>query len=361
MDAPKALPEALPEALLGASPLQDLPFPEAPIVRPRGRDLPPGLRIPDFARAFFVSPPKSLPKRGRRGPDRLRCFLAVPPPEALDGHPARGTFIVHPGRTEFIEKYFETIEDLAGRGFHVLALDPRGQGLSTRLLPDPLKGFVHRYHDYADDLGWVVAHVGEAVPHLLPRPHILLGHSMGGLAVLQAVLERRAEADLLVASAPMLGLWDIATPVLKYAFRAADRAGVGLRDLPFQRQERGIPIGFENNKLTSDPKRFAAWRDYALHAPEIRVAGPTFRWIAEGLRAMDRVNRQAAKLDIPTLLIAPGADPIVDPASIHEFARRAGADVVTVRGARHEVFMERDVYRDAFWQALDAWLERQGV
>ena len=47
--------------------------------------------------------------------------------------PVRGTVVILHGRTEFIEKYFETINDLRRRGFAVATFNLRGQGGSTRL------------------------------------------------------------------------------------------------------------------------------------------------------------------------------------------------------------------------------------
>ncbi len=55
---------------------------------------------------------------------------------------ARGTVLLCPGRTEFIEKYFEVARDLQARGFGVLIIDWPGQGLSDRLLDDPFKGHI---------------------------------------------------------------------------------------------------------------------------------------------------------------------------------------------------------------------------
>src|SRR5215469_12858990 len=43
------------------------------------------------------------------------------------------------GQTEFIEKYFEVIDDLRVRGFSVATMDWRGQGGSIRALTDPLR------------------------------------------------------------------------------------------------------------------------------------------------------------------------------------------------------------------------------
>jgi len=56
---------------------------------------------------------------------------------AKDG---KGTVCVFGGRGEFIEKYFETIGELRRRGFAVATMDWRGQGRSSRQLPDARKG-----------------------------------------------------------------------------------------------------------------------------------------------------------------------------------------------------------------------------
>ena len=66
------------------------------------------------------------------GGAKLRAALFTP-----RGRP-RGTVVLSGGRSEPIEKYFETIRDFMARGFVVLAHDWRGQGLSARELPDRL-------------------------------------------------------------------------------------------------------------------------------------------------------------------------------------------------------------------------------
>ena len=64
---------------------------------------------------------------------------------------ARGSIILSGGRTEPIEKYYEVIADFLERDFVVLAHDWRGQGLSARLLADPLKGHASGYKAYLED------------------------------------------------------------------------------------------------------------------------------------------------------------------------------------------------------------------
>src|SRR5579862_3798231 len=62
--------------------------------------------------------------------------------------PVAGSVVLSPGRTEPIEKYFETIGELQARGWTVLAHDWRGQGLSQRPLTDRLKGHARGFALY---------------------------------------------------------------------------------------------------------------------------------------------------------------------------------------------------------------------
>lgn len=315
-------------------------------------------RTPKFEDANFVCPPgRALPDMIERYADvywaerrnmRLRVMLARSPADD-----ARGTIVFCPGRTEFIEKYFETIEDFLKLGFSVLMIDPRGQGLSGRMLDDPLKSYVRDFQDYADDLSYVVDQFSEQ----LPKPHIAMGHSMGGLVALQAVLSGVMNPSAVVCSAPMLGLFDIETSIMSYMIRIASSIGFSKQRLPFQKQEGGLPVPFKGNKLTSDETRFTVWAEYFQTIPELRVGPPTYAWICAGMKAMAYVNRNAAQLKIPGLIVAAGGDPIVDPASNQRFCEAAGIDYHVVPGALHELFLEQERYRVQFFKRFEAFLE----
>jgi len=165
-----------------SSPLPN--FEEAEIVLPGGRPVPAALE--PRLKTYYIE---------REGV-RLRVMLAT----AVTDTP-RGSIIFSPGRTEFIEKYFETTTDLIERGFNVLMVDPRGQGLSDRLLEDRLKSYIPDFQLYADDL----AFAAEEFAPLLPKPHIAMGHSMGGTIVLQSILSGALSPNVVICSAPMLG------------------------------------------------------------------------------------------------------------------------------------------------------------
>ena len=69
---------------------------------------------------------------------------------------AKGTVLLFPGRTEFIEKYGQAAAALAARGFASVAIDWRGQGMAERLLADPLVGHVNHFPDYQKDVAAMI-------------------------------------------------------------------------------------------------------------------------------------------------------------------------------------------------------------
>ena len=75
------------------------------------------------------------------------------------------------GRTEPIEKYFEVIEDLTGRGYVVLAHDWRGQGLSHRSLTNRLAGHADGYQAFLDDYHALLAKYESRLPKRQARLH----------------------------------------------------------------------------------------------------------------------------------------------------------------------------------------------
>jgi lysophospholipase len=324
-----------------------LDFAEAELVQPAGHDLPEGLA--SRLSLYFMDRPS-----GRSGaPQRLRVLVASQAP----GREPRGTLIVSPGRTEFIEKYLETIDDLTQRGFWVVMVDPRGQGLSGRMLEDRLKSYVASFQDYADDLGWVV---DQLAPHC-PKPFIALGHSMGGTIVLQAILSGTISPSAVICSAPMLGLMDVDNAMLFGAIRLLSFFGFSKNNLPFQKQRGGLPLAFADNKLTSDRERYRRWASFFQDTPRLRVGEPTFGWIAAAFDGMSFVNRNASRLGVPGLMVAAGGDQIVDPASVENFAARAGCDFHVVPGAKHELFLERDAMRNEFFEVIDRFLDDQAL
>jgi lysophospholipase len=77
------------------------------------------------------------------------------------------------------------------------------------------------------------------------------------------------------------------------------------------------------------------------------------------LSAMKQVNRfeHLHRINVPTLLIGAGNDPIVAARAIEDLGNRFRAGrAVIIDGARHELMQEADRYRLAALAAIDAFI-----
>jgi lysophospholipase len=269
----------------------------------------------------------------------------------------RGTVALLGGRTEYIEKYYETVDDLLTRDLTVATMDWRGQGGSERQLGDRLKGHIDDFALYERDF---VAFRREVLEPHCPRPWIGLCHSMGAAIMLRIAHEGRCPFDRLVLTAPMIGLHGLPEPrYARWLAEALDGAGLGGVYAPRGGGRRPYTFGsFENNLLTSDPVRFARMGAVLREHPELALGGPTVGWVHAAFRLMRDFAEPDYPREIatPTLVIASGADRVVDTRAIERFATRLRAgNLIVVDGARHEIMLERDVHRELFFKAFDAF------
>jgi lysophospholipase len=299
--------------------------------------------LPQGARAFWYE-----------GAGGARLRAAVFP--AL-GAP-RGSVVLSGGRTEPIEKYFEVIGELQGRGFAVAAHDWRGQGLSHRLLPDRHKGHADGHADFLEDLGLLLAQVADE----LPRPWIALGHSMGGALSALAAVQGAARFEALFLSAPMFGL----AAVRRFAPIAPLIAGamIGLgRGADYIMKDGFEPMlgPFDGNVLTHDRARYERFRGQLAARPELALGGVTWGWLGFALGAGTMLGRASAAEAVrgtPLTVIGAGEDHLVLNGPARRFAERAGGRYVEIAGAFHEVLMETDDRRALVWAQFDALAAR---
>ncbi|AXI45972.1 alpha/beta hydrolase [Sulfitobacter sp. SK012] len=257
---------------------------------------------------------------------------------------ARGTVLVLPGRSEYIEKYGPAATELANRGFATLCIDWRGQGLADRLLDNRLIGHVETFPDYQKDLATMM----RAARTLgLPRPYFMLAHSMGGCIGLRAVMERLPV--LAVAfTAPMWGI-QIA-PHLRLAAKGLTelmpRIGKGHLNPPGTTLEPYVANQpFENNSLTTDREMFYMMRDQILAHPDLALGGPSYQWLGAALRETKHLaERQAPNL--PCISFVCKNERIVDVDRIvAQMDNWKGGTLETMPGGEHEVLMEVEAIR----------------
>lgn len=303
--------------------------------------------VPEGARVGYFSTSDTI---------RLRYALF-----AHQGESARGTVVLVQGRTEFIEKYFETITDLQKRGFTVATFDLRGQGGSQRLIDNPRLGYVENFDDYWTDLHDF--HTKVVLPDC-PPPYHLVGHSTGGLIGLLAASRDRLMYDRVFLASPMIGL-----PGLPFSLKWTSRLVnvlrfLGLSQLPLGRRadKPQSEALFENNALTSDKARYMRSSDVLAARPDLAIGFPTLGWIGSALSAMRQANADdfPQKLQIPVFICAAALDQVVDTSASEALGLRlkAGHHVV-IPGARHEMFMENQAVRAQVLAAFDAFVTEQ--
>lgn len=264
--------------------------------------------------------------------------------------PARGSVIVAPGRTEFIEKYFEVTRQLQQRGFAVFCIDWRGQGLSGREVENSLKGHFVSFDDPVNDLATALRLLSDK----LPKPHIGLAHSMGGAILLRALQTRRIDLDAAAFSAPMWGVQGLKDFHKRYA-RFMVSLGLGGTFAP-GREKKWKRENFKRNPVTHDKERHARCQGLISEEPRLALAGPTIGWVAATADATESFLQPGAlaNVRIPILVVTAGEEQLVDNAS-HDtvLAQLPDARHVTIAGAKHEILMETDALQAPFWAAFD--------
>ncbi|MGW2775179.1 alpha/beta fold hydrolase [Streptomyces olivaceoviridis] len=196
---------------------------------------------------------------------------------------------------------------LAGKGYRVIGVDLRGHGASGRGEYSP--------ETWADDL----------VETLPERPELVIGHSLGAMALADAV-ERLAPARAVYCDPA----WDIRRKLVEASayftvFKSANRAMV-----------KSLNPRWDEADVDVELATLADW-------------DPASARVLPGIYA---VSRTPARPVVPSLVVLAGAGELVRPGLDEELVRR-GFEVRTVEGAGHCVY--RDDF-DGFMGALDGWV-----
>ena len=258
---------------------------------------------------------------------------------------AKGTVLIFPGRTEYVEKYGRTAAEFAKRGFAAVAIDWRGQGIADRLLDNRAVGHVAEFSDYQKDVQAVLDHV-ETLG--LPKPYHLLGHSMGGCIGLRS-LNEGLPVESAAFSAPMWGIqmspalrpiaWGLSSVSKPLGFSGVFAPGQ-------QAETYVLRADAADNTLTSDPENFGILQNQLKAHPDLALGGPSLHWLNESLREMRKLAQKPSP-NVPSITFLGSDEAIVDPARIHErMSKWDSGELVILDGGRHEVLMETKPLRD---------------
>ena len=250
---------------------------------------------------------------------------------------ARGAVLLAHGLGEHSGRYQGLAAWFNQRGYAVRGYDQRGHGQSGGR-----RGGLRRADDLLEDLAAVYRDYAGRQPHA----PLLLGHSMGGLVALRAVLDGAVTPPALVLSSPALRSRESPRMI-----RLAQVLGRWLPHLPLR-------SALDATKLSHDPGVAAGYREDPLRHGWItpRLADFIFR---EG----EACIAEAASLEVPTLLLVAEGDELVDPAGSRAFARAAApTGQLTTRffaALYHELFNETEPGRSQVLMQLGDWLGRQ--
>lgn len=253
---------------------------------------------------------------------------------APDDH-ARGLVVIAHGIAEHISRYRHVAARLVEHGWAVVGPDHRGHGRSSGelgLLPD--------LDVAAADLDQVVSWADPG-----DRPVVMLGHSMGSMIALAAVLRRPDAYASLVLSGTALDAGQDMGAATRAVLKGLARIAPSARLVP--------PL--DTDQICSDPAVVQAYTE----DPLVDHDRPRLGTALAILRSADQVRARAATITVPTLLVH-GEDDGLTPISGAEWLAGAlGSEVVELRryAGRHEVLNEpiwSEVVDD-----IDRWLDQR--
>lgn len=273
---------------------------------------------------------------------------------------ARGSLLFLPGRGDHYEKYLETLSYYAAKGWHVTALDWRGQGASGRLLADPQVGHIDDFSTWISDLRYFWTRWKAETP----GPHVVLAHSMGGQLAMRALVEKTMDPEAVAMSAPMLGIQTGGLPLwLNHAF-AKLMCKIGRAELPaWKVSEKPLsPMHDRGKILTGDRDRYEDELAWWAIRPDVKLGPPSWHWIEraiESIRLLDRPGALEA-VQTPILLLATTADQLVSTPRILKDSKRLPHAETLIFGkeAAHELLREVDAVRNECLSRIDAFLDK---
>jgi len=242
--------------------------------------------------------------------------------------------LVH-GYGEHSGRYLNVAEWFVPKGYAVHAFDLRGCGRSPGQ-----RGYVSSFADYRSDLQAFLSFVQQTEPD---RPVFLVGHSQGGLLVLNYVLHRPPELAGIVASGPLLSQLPI-SPLLVAMAKLLSRLW------PRFTLESGLDV----TALSRDTAVVEAY----VNDPLVCSKGTT-RLAAEIMAAIDWTQAHAADLSLPCLIVHGGDDRLSLPEASQVFFENVTFDDkerYVYDGYYHEVF--NDLGKERVLADVEAWLER---
>ena len=271
----------------------------------------------------------------------------------------KGTIILQSGRTEFIEKYYEVIDEFVSRGYCVASMDWRGQGLSERTARNERLGHIDKFSEYDADFDNLLI----ILDSICPKPWIGFGHSMGGCLIASHFLKNDKILSGIILCAPMLSV-KIPAPMKIITRFLGNLSKLGFRDFALNKPSWNDELGwleepFNENQLTSDENRFNRTFQLIKKHDKLAVKGISIGWAHEAILRTEAFAKGSYYSDSqkPILLLNATQDKLVSPTANLDILSSYKNLTVKNIDCKHEIFMEVDKFREDAWKSVDQYLE----
>ncbi len=271
-----------------------------------------------------------------------RCWYPAIAPQTA---PVKGVVAIVHGLGEHSGRYCAVVNGLTSAGYAVFAFDNQGHGQS-----EGQRGHIDHWQDYRDNTRAFLRLVRQQVPTV---PLFLMGHSLGGLIVLDYAL--RGAADLEFKAFNIQGLIVSAPPIQPMGGTVSSARILLARLLSGLLPRLTLKMGLDKSGLSRNPQISAQLADDPLVHSYV-----TLRWGSETLDAIEWVKAHVDQLTLPILITHGEADPIIAPAGSCQIFQQIQSSQKTLTlypGSYHEPHNDFDaevVVRD-----LVDWCDRR--
>ena len=271
---------------------------------------------------------------------------------------AKGTILYVPGYTAPLDMYGAEFTRLTEAGWNVAAISYRGQGRSERFGPDPQMGWVDDYATLASDLAAFLA--------TLEGPVGVFAVSKGGHVALRMATDHAPDVLGYALVAPMVAIRTDPFPdgVARGLGRTFDLIGLGgtyalgrgpWADAPLFDDPAALARGTD---CARDPSRAHLREALFALEPDLRVGGPSARWIARTYASQDVLARAAPTISAPVWMATAGEDRVVRTEAASALCTAMqDCEEVRFEETRHCMIEDAPGTRDAILDGLLSFME----
>ncbi len=251
------------------------------------------------------------------------------------GKPQAVVAIVH-GFGEHSSRYTHVANEMVRRHMAVYGFDLRGHGRSPGQ-----KGHIDAFAEFREDVAAYLKMITRQEPNC---PLFLLGHSLGGLIVLNYALHYPNGLSGVVASGPHLADPPVSPVLVKIG-----------QMLSSVWPTFSINAGLDTQALSRDAQEVQAYEnDPLVHGKA------TPRLSTELATAVEWTQAHASEFQPPLLIIHGDADTLTNPAASYHFYENVKSPkktYISYEGGYHESF--NDIHRERVLTEVGQWLAYQ--